>query len=107
MFLGWWSSTLHAPTTFTCLMKNVRRNYLHKFLLVFVDDILVYSKTKEEHEDHRKVVLQLLREHKIYTKINKCEFFQTQVHYLGHAISKEGMAIHLKNIKAIMEWPTP
>jgi hypothetical protein len=97
----------NALTTFMCLMNNMLIKYLDKFVLVFIDDILIYSKTKEEHEEHLKLVLQVLREHWLYAKYNKCDFFQKQIHYLGHVILKEGVAVDLENIKEIMNWPTP
>jgi hypothetical protein len=65
----------NAPTTFMCLMNNILNKYLDKFILVFVDDILVYSKTKEEHEEHLRLVLQVLRDHQLYAKYRKCDFF--------------------------------
>jgi hypothetical protein len=97
----------NAPTTFMCLMNSVLNKYLDKFVLVFVDDILVYSKTKEEHEEHLRMVLQVLREHQIYAKFSKCDFFQKEIQYLGHIISTEGVEVDLEKIKAIMDWPTP
>jgi hypothetical protein len=80
---------------------------LDKFVLVFIDDILIYSKFEEEHEDHLKMVLQILREHQLYVKFNKCDFYKNNIHYLGHIISKEGITVDPENIKAIMSWPTP
>jgi hypothetical protein len=71
------------------LMNNVLNKFLDIFLLVFIDDIIVYSKNREEHEEHLRLVLQVLREHQIYSKFSKCDFFQKQVHYLGHVISKK------------------
>jgi hypothetical protein len=65
----------NAPTTFMCLMNSVLNKYLDKFILVFVDDILVYSKTKEEHKEHLRLVLQVLRDHQLYAKYRKCDFF--------------------------------
>jgi hypothetical protein len=96
----------NAPTTFNFLMNNVLNKFLKRFVLVFIDDILIYSKIKEEHEENLKLVLQVLREHKLYAKFSKCEFFQKQVHYLGHVIFEEVVAVHLDKIKAIMDWPT-
>jgi hypothetical protein len=75
--------------------------------LVFINDILIYSKNKEEHVEHLRLVLQVLRENQLYTNFSKCDFFQKQVHYLGHVISKEGVAVDPDKIKSIMEWPTP
>jgi hypothetical protein len=97
----------NAPATFMCLMNNVLGKFLDKFVLVFIDDILIYSKNKEEHEKHLRLILQVLREHQLYAKFNKCDFFQKQVHYLGHDISKEGVAMDPDKIRSIMEWPTP
>jgi hypothetical protein len=76
-------------------------------VLVFIDDILIYSKSREKHEEHLKLVLQVLREHQLYAKFSKCDFFQKQVHYLGHFISKEGVVVDHDKIKSIMDWPTP
>jgi hypothetical protein len=97
----------NAPTTFMCLMNNVLRNFLDRVLLVFIDDIIIYSKNREDHEEHLKLVLQLLREHRLYVNLSKCDFFQKQVHYLGHVISKEGVEIDPYKIESIMDWPTP
>jgi hypothetical protein len=88
-------------------MNNVLCKFLNRFVLVFIDDILIYSKSREEHEEHLKLVLQVLREHRLYAKFSKCDFFQKQVHYLGHVISKEGVAVDSDKIKSIMDWPTP
>jgi hypothetical protein len=90
-----------------CLMNNVLNKFMDKFVLVFIDDILIYSKNREEHEEHLRLVLQVLREHQLYAKFSKCNFFQKQVHYLGHVISKEGVAVDPDKIRSIMEWPTP
>jgi glutaminase len=90
-----------------CLMNNILSKFLDKFVLVFIDDILVYSKNREEHEEHLRLVLQVLREHQLYVKLNKCDFFQKQIHYLGHVLSKEGVAVDPNKIRSIMEWPTP
>jgi hypothetical protein len=89
-----------------CLMNNVHSKFLDRFVLVFNDDILIYSKNREDHEEHIKLVLQVLREHQLYAKFSKCDFFQKQVHYLGHVISK-GVAVDPDKIKSIMDWPTP
>jgi hypothetical protein len=97
----------NSPTTFMCLMNNVLRKFLDMFDLVFIDDILIYSKNREEHDKYLKIVLQVLREHHLYAMLSKCDFFQKQVHYLGHVISEEGVVADPKNFKAIMHWPTP
>ena len=69
----------NAPTIFMCLMNNVLHKYLDKFVVVFIDDILIYSKTKEEHEEHLKIVLQVLREHQLYAKFSKCDLFKDKI----------------------------
>lgn len=76
-----------------CLINSALRLYLDKFVIVFIDDILVYSKNEEEHAENLAAVLRLLREHQLYAKLNKCSFFQNEVHYLGHVISKEGITV--------------
>jgi hypothetical protein len=97
----------NAPAVFMCLMNGVFRNYLDKFVIVFLDDILVYSKTEEEHEQHLRMVLQVLREHQLYAKLSKCSFYQKQIHYLGHIISEEGIVVDPEKVQAIQEWPAP
>jgi hypothetical protein len=91
----------NAPATW------VKNNVLNKFVLVFIDDILIYSKNREEHEEHLRLVLQVLREHHLYSKNNKCELFQKKIHYLGHGLSKRGVAVDPDKIRSIMEWITP
>jgi hypothetical protein len=81
----------NAPTIFMCLMNVVFREYLDTFIIVVLDDILVYSKYKEEHEQHLRLVFQILREHTLYAKLSKCIFYQKKIHYLGHIISTEGI----------------
>jgi hypothetical protein len=78
----------NALVFFMCLMNGVFMNYLDKFVIIFLDDILVYSKLEKEHEQHLRMVLQVLREHQLYAKLRKCSFYQIQIHYLGHIISK-------------------
>jgi hypothetical protein len=97
----------NALATFMCLMNNVLSKFLDKFVLVFIDDILIYSKNKEEHEEHLRLVLQVLREHHLYGKFSKCNFFQKKIHYLGHVISEEGVVVDPDKIRSIMEWSTP
>ena len=77
----------NAPATFMCLMNNVFSRYLDKFVLVFLDDILVYSKNEEENEEHLRLTLQLLRENRLYAKLSKCDFYGDKIQYLGHIIS--------------------
>ena len=93
--------------TFMCLINSVLSKYLDKFVVVFIDEILIYSKTKEEHDEHLQIILEDLREHKLYAKFSKCEFFKDKIHYLGHVISKEGISLDPDKIKEIMEWIVP
>ena len=93
----------NAPSTFMCLMNSV----FNKFFLVFLDDILIYSKNEEEYEEHFRMDLQLLREHKLYAKLRKCDFYKDRIHYLGHIISDEGISVDPEKIEAIMNWPNP
>jgi hypothetical protein len=91
----------NAPDVFMCLMNGVFRDYLDKFVIVFLDDILVYSKSEEEHEQHLRMVLQVLKEHQLYAKLNKCSFYQRQIHYMGHIISEEGVVVDPEKVEAI------
>jgi hypothetical protein len=97
----------NAPATFQSLMNNVFAEYLRKFMLVFFDDILVYSKTKEEHLEHLNVVLTKLRAHNLFAKLKKCVFATKQVEYLGHVISEQGVGTDPKKIEAVKAWPLP
>jgi hypothetical protein len=92
---------LNAPVVFMCLMNGFFREYLDKFVIVFLDDILIYSKSEEKHEHHLRKVLQLLREHHLYAKLSKFSFYQKQFHYLGHIISKDGITVDPEKIEAI------
>ena len=78
----------NAMDVFMCLMNNVLHKYLDKFVVVFIDKILIYSKSKEEHEEHLKIVLQELREHQLYAKFSKCDLFKDTMQYLGHLVTK-------------------
>ncbi|WVZ62703.1 hypothetical protein U9M48_012416 [Paspalum notatum var. saurae] len=83
----------NAPAFFMYMMNSVFMEYLDKFVVIFIDDILIYSKTKEEHEEHLRLVLQKLREHKLYVKFSKCDFWIEEVKFLGHVISNGGIAV--------------
>jgi len=97
----------NAPVAFMDLMNRVFRPYLDEFVVVFIDDILIYSKIEEEHSEHLRIVLQTLREHKLYAKLSKCEFWLSEVTFLGHVISKEGVKVDPQMVKAVIEWPRP
>ena len=83
----------NAPAAFMDLMRRVFQPYLDQFVMVFVDDILIYSQSKEEHEDYLRIVLQLMRDHQMYSKFRKCEFWLTEVRFLGHVVSASGMSV--------------
>src|SRR3954465_3694431 len=94
----------NAQSTFSRLMSYIFMEYLDKFVMVYLDDILIYSKTKEEHAEHLRLILEKLREHKLYAKYSKCEFWLPKVTYLGHVISKDGIAVNPERIQAILGW---
>jgi hypothetical protein len=87
------------------LMNGVFWMYLDRFVQVFLDDILIYSKNEREHEEHLQVVFSCLRENKLDGKLSKCSFFQKEIHCLGHIIFGEGISVEPEKVKAIMEWP--
>jgi mannitol/fructose-specific phosphotransferase system IIA component (Ntr-type) len=89
------------------LMNGVFWEYLDKFVIVFLDKILVYSKSEEEHEHHLRMLLQFLRENQLYAKLIKCSFYENKIHYLRHIISEEGIAMDPKKIESIKGWKTP
>jgi hypothetical protein len=82
-------------------------DYLDKFVVVFIDDILIYSQNKEEHEEHLKMVLQQLREHQLYAKLSKCEFWISQVLFLGHIINRDRLVVDPKKVAVILDWKAP
>ena len=89
------------------LMDTVLRPYLRKFVVVFLDDILVYSKTRKEHKEHLCSVFELLRQHLLFAKESKCVFFAEEIQYLGHIISAKGMRMDPEKVDAILKWPAP
>ena len=97
----------NAPAAFMELMNGVFRPYLDSFVIVFIDDILVYYKTEEDHVRHLRIVLQRLREEKLYAKFSKCEFWLTSVTFLGHVVSKEGIRVDPAKIEAVRGWTRP
>ena len=88
-------------------MNKVFMKYLDKFVVVFIDDILIFSKTEEEHEDHLRLVLQKLRDHQLYAKLSKCEFWLEEVSFLGHIISEGGISVDPSKFKEVLNWKTP
>ena len=97
----------NAPTAFMDLMNRVFRPYVDQFVVVFIDDILVYSKDRENHDTHLRVVLETLRKEQLYAKLRKCEFWLNEVSFLGHIVSKEGIRVDPKKIEVVVEWKPP
>ncbi|KAL0533560.1 hypothetical protein IC582_027595 [Cucumis melo] len=97
----------NAPAVFMDLMNRVFREFLDTFVIVFIDDILIYSKTEAEHEEHLRMVLQTLRDNKLYAKFSKCEFWLKQVSFLGHVVSKDGVSVDPAKIEAVTGWTRP
>nr|GFA35658.1 putative reverse transcriptase domain-containing protein [Tanacetum cinerariifolium] len=92
---------------FMDLMNRIFHEFLDKFVIMFIDDILVFSKSKEEHEDHLRTVLQTLRQEKLYAKFSKCDFWLSSVAFLGHIVSAEGITMDPAKVEAITKWPRP
>ena len=97
----------NAPAHFLYLMNLVFMPELDKFVVVFIDDILVYSKNKKEHAEHLKIVLTHLREHQLYAKFSKCDFWLKEVQFLGHVLSAEGVAVDPSKVKDVLDWKPP
>jgi hypothetical protein len=97
----------NAPAYFMYLMNSVFMPELDKFVVVFIDDILVYSRNEEEHAGHLHVVLQRLREHHLYAKLSKCDFWLKEIKFLGHTISQDGIAVDLDKVQEVMNWKSP
>jgi hypothetical protein len=97
----------NAPAYFMYMINKVFMEYLDKFIVVFIDDILVYSRNKGEHEGHLRLVLQKLRDHKLYAKLSKCELWLKQVAFLGHVISKEGISVDPSKVQDVLSWKAP
>lgn len=97
----------NALPAFMDLMNKVFKEYLDQFVIIFIDDILIYSRLKDEHEYHLTTVLQILHEKKLYPKFKKCEFWIKQFSFLRHVISKDGVAVDPSKVEAIQHWSTP
>uniref|UniRef100_A0A2N9GSP6 Reverse transcriptase domain-containing protein n=1 Tax=Fagus sylvatica TaxID=28930 RepID=A0A2N9GSP6_FAGSY len=94
----------NAPAVFMDLMNRVFHEYLDSFFIVFIDEILVYSKSQEEHEEHLRIVLKILRDRKLFAKLKKCEFWMDRVVFLGHVISRDGITMDPCKIEAVVNW---
>ncbi|XP_050222497.1 uncharacterized protein LOC126672585 [Mercurialis annua] len=97
----------NAPAAFMNLMNQIFKPFLDQFVIVFIDDILIYSRIEEEHAQHLRTVLQTLRDHRLYAKFSKCEFWLEEVAFLGHVISQSGIKVDPKKIEAVMNWKRP
>jgi hypothetical protein len=97
----------NAPAYFMYMMNNVFMEYLDKFVVMFINDILVYSRSEGEHEGHLRLVLQKLQDHKLYAKLSKCEFWLKQVAFLRHVISKGGISMDPSKVQDVLSWKAP
>jgi hypothetical protein len=97
----------NVPAYFMYLMNSVFMTELDKFVVVFIDDILIYSKNEEEHAEHLRIILQRLRGHKLYAKFSKCEVRLDSVKFLGHTISKEVISVDPSKVQEVMDWKPP
>ena len=97
----------NASAVFMDLMNRVCKPYLDKFVIVFIDDILIYSRNEEEHVKHLRIILELLKTEKLYAKFSKCEFWISVVQFLGHMIDKQGLRVDPTKIKAVKDWSQP
>ncbi|GKA66367.1 putative reverse transcriptase domain-containing protein [Tanacetum coccineum] len=97
----------NAPAVFMDLMNRVCKLYLDKFVIVFIDDILVYYKDKEEHRKHLKIIMELLKKERLYAKFSKCDFWLNSVKFLGHVIDHDGIHVDPAKIEAIRNWAAP
>jgi hypothetical protein len=97
----------NAPAYFMYLLNKVFMEYLDKFVMVFIDDILVYSRSEEEHKEHLRLALQKLPENMLYAKLSKCEFWMKQVVFLRHVISKRGISVDPSKVQDVLSWSAP
>nr|GEY80145.1 putative reverse transcriptase domain-containing protein [Tanacetum cinerariifolium] len=97
----------NAPAVFMDLMNRVCKPYLDKFVIVFIDDILIYSKDEKEHKEHLKAILGLLKKEELYAKLSKCEFWIPKVQFLGHVIDSQGIYVDLAKIESVKDWASP
>lgn len=97
----------NAPASFQACMNDIFRKYLDEFIVVYLDDLLVYSKNPADHLKHLRIVLQVLRKHKFYGKLSKCTFGQSSVEFLGHIVSRDGVSMDPAKISSVVDWPQP
>ena len=94
----------NAPAAFMNLMHRVFQPYFDQFVVAFMDDILIYSQSKREHEDHLRIGLQLLRDHQLYAKFSKCEFWLTEVRFFEHVVSTSSVLVDPEKVESVMSW---
>ena len=97
----------NAPAAFMDLMHRIFRPYLDQFVVVFVDDILIYSRSEAEHRKHLRITLQLLRNHQLYAKFSKCDFWRDEVKFMGHVVSQGGISVDPAKVEAVASWSRP
>ena len=97
----------NAPAVFMDLMNRVFRDFLDQFVIVFIDDILIYSRTEEQHAEHLRLVLETLKQHQLFAKFSKCQFWLTSIAFLGHVVSGSGISVDPQKIQAVVDWPRP
>jgi Reverse transcriptase (RNA-dependent DNA polymerase) len=96
-----------APSTFQALMNDVFRDYVDKFMLVYLDDVLIFSRSAEEHNEHVKLVLKRLRDENLFAKLSTCEFNKLPVTFLEHVVGHEGLSMDRKKVECDLQWPRP
>ena len=94
----------NAPAAFMDLMNRIFRPYLDQFVIVFIDNILIYSGSGEEHVDHLRIIRQTLQEHRLYAKLSKCQFWLDSVAFLGHIVYAEGISVDPQKVEVILNW---
>ncbi|XP_058082469.1 uncharacterized mitochondrial protein AtMg00860-like [Magnolia sinica] len=97
----------NTPSVFMDLMNRLFMPYLDRFVIVFIYDVLVYSKSQEEHEQHLRTVLSTLKENQLYAKLSKCEFWEREVKFLGQVVKEEGIAVDPAKVEAVSKWDQP
>jgi len=97
----------NAPSVFASVMHRVLQKYIGQFVVLYLDDILIFSKSEEEHANHIRLVLQELKQNNLYVNAAKCRFFQQEIKFLGHVISADGIAVNKEKVRAVEEWPVP
>ena len=109
VFMSTWlcPGLTNTPAYFMYLMNSVFMPELDKFVVIFIDDILIYSKNEEEHAQHLHIVLQRLKEHQLYAKFSKCDFWLKEVPFLGHVISAEGISVDPSKVQDVLDWEAP